>query len=103
MLKYLFKCIDIIFLIALIDLIILISFYRSNHMPQRSTFVPRIKVPHQFSNILLNRPKMGLRTVSSNSLTASLRNKFTNSARDYIKYDIGIFNKYHRTRMPRFG
>jgi len=72
-------------------------------MPQRSTFVPRIKVPHQFSNILLNRPKMGLRTVSSNSCSASLRNTFTNSAKDYIKYDIGIFNKYHRTRMPRFG
>ncbi|CAI6354849.1 unnamed protein product [Macrosiphum euphorbiae] len=77
-----------------------LSFYRSNHMPQRSTFVPRIKVPNQFSNILLNRPKMGLRAVSSNSLTASLRKRFTNSAQDYINYDHGVFNKKIKTRMP---
>jgi len=69
-------------------------------MPQRSTFVPRIKVPNQFSNILLNRPKMGLRAVSSNSLTASLRKRFTNSAQNYINYDLGIFNKKMKTRMP---
>ncbi|XP_022175308.1 GATOR complex protein DEPDC5 isoform X1 [Myzus persicae] len=80
-----------------------LSFYRSNHMPQRSTFVPRIKVPNQFSNILLNRPKMGLRAVSSNSLTASLRNKFTNTAKDYMNYDVGVFDKKHKTSMPRFG
>lgn len=72
-------------------------------MPQRSTFVPRIKVPNQFSNILLNRPKMGLRAVSSNSLTASLRNKFTNTAKDYMNYDVGVFDKKHKTSMPRFG
>eukprot|EP00102_Acyrthosiphon_pisum_P010299 XP_008178582.1 PREDICTED: DEP domain-containing protein 5 isoform X2 [Acyrthosiphon pisum] len=77
-----------------------LSFYRSNHMPQRSTFVPRIKVPNQFSNILLNRPKMGLRAVSSNSLSASLRKRFTNSAQDYINYDHGVFNKKIKTRMP---
>lgn len=72
-------------------------------MPQRSTFIPRIKVPNQFSNILLNRPKMGLRVVSSNSLSASMRNKFTNSAQDYMNYDDGVLDKKNKTNMPRFG
>ena len=46
---------------------------------------------------------MGLRAVSSNSLTASMRTKFTNSAQDYMNYDDGVFDKKNKTSMPRLG
>lgn len=71
-------------------------------MPQRSTFIPRIKVPNQFSNILLNRPKMGLRVMSSKCSTASMQNNFINSAQDYMNYDDGVFDKKKKTSLPRF-
>lgn len=72
-------------------------------MPPKSTFIPRIKVPYQFSNIKLNRPKMGIRVVSSKSLSASMRKQFTNCEQDYMAYDAGIFDKKNITFMPRFG
>lgn len=72
-------------------------------MPPKSTFIPRIKVPYQFSNIKLNRPKMGIRVVSSKTLSASMQNNFTNCEQDYMDYDTAIFNKKNITFMPRFG
>jgi len=79
------------------------SFYRSKHMPSKLMFVPRIKVPNQFSNITLRRPSMGLRVVSSNSLSASIRKTFTNCPQDYKNYDTEVLNKQNVPYMPSFG
>lgn len=70
-------------------------------MPPKSTFVPRIKVPDQFSNITLNRPKVG-RIVTSKSIPASMRSGFTNCAQDYMAYDADIFDKKNKTVLPTF-
>lgn len=72
-------------------------------MPPKSSFIPRIKVSNQFSNILLHRPKMGLRAESSKSVSASLRNKFTNCAQDYMNYDDEVLDKKSNTFLPGFG
>lgn len=72
-------------------------------MSPKATFIPRIKVPYQFSNIKLNRRKMGFRVVSSKTLPASMRNNFTNCEQDYMDYDTGISDKKNITFMPRFG
>lgn len=72
-------------------------------MPPRLTFVPRIKVPFRFSNIKLNRPKMGLRVVSSKHLPVSMRKRFTNCRKDYMAYDADVLDKKNRTYIPSFG
>lgn len=72
-------------------------------MPPKSTFVPRIKVPYQFANITLNRPKMGLRVVSSTNLPASMQNSFTNCAEDYMTYDTDVFDKRNQNSLSKFG
>ncbi|XP_050536568.1 GATOR complex protein Iml1 isoform X2 [Daktulosphaira vitifoliae] len=79
-----------------------LSFYGSKDMPPKSTFVPRIKVPSQFSNTKLNRRKKGLRVVLSTTLPASMQNGFTNCADDYIAYDNDVFEKRKRSYFPRF-
>lgn len=71
-------------------------------MPPKSTFVPRIKVPSQFSNTKLNRQKKGLRVVLSTTLPASMQNGFTNCIDDYIAYDSDVFEKRKRSYFPRF-
>lgn len=70
-------------------------------MPPKSTFVPRIKVPDQFLNITLNRPKLGS-IVASKSLPASMRSGFTNCAQDYVDYDTGVLDKKNSTFLPTF-
>uniref|UniRef100_A0A2S2R9E1 DEP domain-containing protein 5 n=1 Tax=Sipha flava TaxID=143950 RepID=A0A2S2R9E1_9HEMI len=80
-----------------------LSFYRSKHMPPKSTFVPRIKLPNQFSNITLNRPKIGLKVVPSKCLSASMQKNFTNSAQDYMNYDADVLDKNNRNVVPKFG
>jgi len=72
-------------------------------MPPKSTFIPRLKVPIKFSNITLNRPKMGLRVASSRSLPSSMRTKFTNCAQDYMAYDAETLDKKNNTYLPNFG
>lgn len=72
-------------------------------MLPKLTFNPRIKVPTRFSNTTLNRPKTGMRVISSKSLAASMRNNFTNSAQDYMNYDDEIFDKKNRFIIPRSG
>lgn len=78
------------------------SFYRSKHMPSKSTFIPRIKVPNQFSNITLRRPSMGLKVVSSHCLSASIRKTFTNCPQDYKNYDTEVFNKQNKPYISNF-
>lgn len=71
-------------------------------MPPKSSFIPRIKVSNQFSNILLHRPKLGLRVESSKSVAASLQNTFANSAQDYIHYDALVLDKKSKIFLPGF-
>lgn len=72
-------------------------------MPPKSTFVPRIKLPNQFSNITLNRPKIGLKVVPSKCLSASMQKNFTNSVQDYMTYDADVLDKNDRNVVPTFG
>lgn len=71
-------------------------------MPPKSSFIPRIKVSNQFSNILLHRPKLGLRVESSKSVSASFRNRFANCALDYMNYDAEVLDKKGSIFLPGF-
>lgn len=68
-------------------------------MPSKSSFIPRIIVPNEFSNITLNRPKMGIRVVSSTCLPPSMRKGFTNCRQDYKTYDFEIMNIPFKSEM----
>lgn len=68
-------------------------------MPPNSTFIPRIKVPHQFSNIVLNRPKTGS-IVTSKCLPASMCKTFTNCIQDYMDYDANLFDNKNKSLPP---
>lgn len=71
-------------------------------MPPKSTFIPRVIVPDQFSNITLNRPKSGLKIISSNTLSVSTQKNFTNCTQDYMAYDTEVLGK-KQTYFPNFG
>lgn len=66
-------------------------------------FVPRIKVPDQFSNITLRRPSIGVKVVSSNNLSASIRKSFSNCPQDYKNYDTELLIKENVPYVPSFG
>ncbi|VVC42362.1 Hypothetical protein CINCED_3A011295 [Cinara cedri] len=73
-----------------------LSFYRSKHMPPRSSFIPRLKVPYAFSNIVLNRKKDSIIVPPKSLVVASMRDTFTNCEQDYLNYDADVFdNKYN--------
>lgn len=71
-------------------------------MPPKSTFIPRAIVPDRFSNITLNRTKVGLKIVSSNILSVSTQKTFTNCAQNYKAYDKEVLGK-KQIYFPNFG
>lgn len=70
-------------------------------MPIGSTFVPRIKIPDQYSKLTFKPPKLAL-NIKSKCLPASMRNNFSNCDEDYLSYDASDPSKQNGNLLPKF-